>query len=246
MIVTAIQLHPIKALDALRVEFARVLPSGALEFDRRWAMVDARGRFVNGKNRAEIYAIRAVYDLTAREVALDGDVFSLDRQGPAIAHWFSERLGEPVECRENAEVGFPDDLDSPGPTFVSSPSLRQVAAWFSLDEAEVRRRFRTNIEFDAPEPFWEDRLSGASFRVGDVEVHAVNPCQRCVVPSRDARTGAQDAGFQKRFAELRQAQLPAFAPRAGFDHFYRFAANTRIGSGEAGKTLRVGDSVIFP
>ena len=246
MKIAVIQLHPIKGLDAVRVDAARVLASGALELDRRWALLDAKGRFVNGKNRPEIHSIRATYDLAKLEVALDGRAYSLDREGSAIAQWFSELLGEPVEWQENTEVGFPDDLESPGPTFVSSASIRQVAEWFELGIDEARRRFRTNIEFEAPEPFWEDRLYGSHFHVGEIEVYAVNPCARCVVPSRGAHTGAQNYSFQKRFAELRQAHLPAFAQRTGFNHFYRFAVNTRIPVTEAGKTLRIGDSITFP
>ena len=68
-----------------------------------------------------------------------------------------------------------------------------------------------------------------------------NPCARCVVPSRDPRTGAAIEGFQKRFAELRQAQLPAWSPASRFDHFYRFAVNTRVPPSEVGKLLRAGD-----
>lgn len=243
MRVSTIQIHPIKALDAVRVDAARVLPSGALDLDRRWALVDARGRFVNGKNRAEVHSVRTQFDLPRLEVTLDGKTFSLPREGDAIARWFTERLGEPVAWQENPYVGFPDDLDSPGPTCVSSASLVTVASWFGLELEEARRRFRTNLEFEAPEPFWEDRLYGAEFRIGDVRLFAVNPCQRCVVPSRDSRTGVQDPGFQKRFAELRHGHLPEFAVRGGFNHFYRFAANTRIAATEAGKVIREGDPV---
>lgn len=225
------------------MDAARVLPSGALEFDRRWALVDARGRFVNAKDRVEVHSIRAAYDLARLDVTLDGRVFSLTRDGSSIAGWFAERLGEPVEWRENADVGFPDDTDSPGPTFISAASVERVGEWFGLDAEEVRRRFRCNVEFDGVPAFWEDGLYGSSFRVGDVEVLAINPCQRCIVPSRDSLTGAQDAGFQKRFTELRQAELPPAAKRGQFTHFYRLSVNTRIAAGEAGKVLRVGDPV---
>ena len=68
-----------------------------------------------------------------------------------------------------------------------------------------------------------------------------NPCARCAVPPRDPRTGAAIEGFQKRFAELRQAQLPAWSPASRFDHFYRLAVNTRVPASEAGKLLRTGD-----
>ena len=243
--VTLLHLYPIKALDAVRTNESRVLPSGALEFDRRWALVDARGRFINAKIRVEVHSIRAVYDLERMEVALDGRTFSLLREGEVIARWFSDRLGEPVEWQENTDIGFPDDTDSPGPTFVSEASLARVAEWFGMPLDEARRRFRANVEFDAPEAFWEDRLYGSRFQVGDVQVDAINPCQRCVVPSRDPFTGALYAGFQKRFAEMRELELPPFAKSSLFTHHYRLAVNTRIPASEAGKLIRVGDTITF-
>lgn len=242
---TVLQLFPIKSLQPVRVNAARVLASGALEFDRRWALVDARSRFVSGKNRPEICSIRATYNLARLEVELDGRAFSLERDGRAIAAWFSARLGETIEWAENVEFGFPDDTEASGPTFVSAASIARVAEWFQLPVDDVRRRFRANVEFDGVEAFWEDRLYGSRFRVGDVDVDVVNPCQRCVVPSRDALTGSPDAGFQKRFAELREMQMPAFAVTGQFNHYYRFAVNTRIPRSQAGKVIRVGDPITF-
>jgi len=228
----------------VRVDEARVLSSGALEFDRRWALTDSRGRFVNGKNYAALHSIRAIYDLAKLEVVLEGHAFSLIRDTPAIARWLSERLGDTMQFQEDAVAGFPDDTDSPGPTFVSSGSIARVAEWFTFPIDQARKRFRTNIEFEGTEAFWEDCLYGSTFHVGDVIVDAVNPCQRCIVPSRDALTGAQDSGFQKRFAELRRAGMPEFAKTGQFNHYYRFAVNTRIDATEAGKTIRVGDPLL--
>jgi len=243
--VSAIQIHPIKALDPVGVSEARMLASGALEFDRQWALVDGRGRFVNGKNWAEVHRIRAAFDLGRREVAFDGRTFSIDRQGMDIALWFSERLGEKIEWREDVDMGFPDDTDSPGPTFVSEASLAAVAGWFGLPIDQTRRRFRANIEFDDAEPFWEDRLYGSSFQVGSVEFQAINPCARCVVPSRDPSMGEHIAGFQKQFTELRKAELPAWANAALFDHYYRFSVNTRADQSQCGKLIRIGDELSF-
>ena len=98
--------------------------------------------------------------------------------------------------------------------------------------------------------FWEDRLFGAEersmvrFRIGEVHFEGSNPCARCPVPSRDPQTAAEIAGFQKRFSTLRQAQLPPWAPRDRFDHFYRLATNTRVASTQAGKILHIGDPVM--
>ncbi len=244
-IVCRIQIHPLKSLDAVTVAEAKVLASGALEFDRRWAFVDVRGQFVNGKNRAEVHQIRAQYDLPRLEIALDGRVYSLERQRTEIGNWMSDRLNERVELRENRETGFPDDTLSPGPTFVAQASLEMVASWFALSPTETRARFRTNVEFDGVEAFWEDRLYGLIFRVGDIQVNAVNPCQRCIVPSRQPLTGAAMVGFQKRFADLRKATLASTTDSSRFDHYYRFAVNTRISSLESGKTIRTGARIVF-
>ncbi len=149
------------------------------------------------------------------------------------------------------DAGFPDDLESPGPTVVSTATLRTVAGWFAgLNEDEVRRRFRANLEIDAEgndlPPFWEDRLCGPAgqatrFRVGDVVFSGTNPCQRCIVPTRDAATGDAWPRFAKAFAQAREVSLPAWAERSRFDHFYRLAVNTRLAG--AGGRIRVGDAV---
>lgn len=241
-----IHLHPVKALDPIAVSEARVLASGALEHDRRWALIDSTGHFINGKNRTTIHEIRAQFELSTWEIDVDGRVFSLIEQARELEVFFSERLGEPVRFLENGEVGFPDDLDSPGPTCVSQASLGQVAAWFGFSLEETRTRFRTNLEIGKVDPFWEDQLYGATFRAGQVRIQAINPCQRCVVPSRHPTTGAVTSGFQKLFAERRKASFPPEASSDRFNHYYRFAVNTKIAPTEAGKVLRVGDEIEFP
>jgi uncharacterized protein YcbX len=129
--------------------------------------------------------------------------------------------------------------------------VREVRTWFNFEsDAETSARFRANIEVDGGEPFWEDRLFGregthVEFRIGDVTMHGVNPCQRCVVPSRDPKTGVVTEGFQKIFAERRAATLPAWSEPSRFNHHYRLSANTRIPATEAGKILRVGDPVLL-
>jgi uncharacterized protein len=240
-IVTLLRLYPIKGLPPADVAEARVLPSGALVLDRRWALVDESGRFVNGKNHPGIHVLQATYDLNAGEVAIGGQAYSLHREGAAIAARCGDILGTSCTWTENADTGFPDDLESPGPTFVTEASVAAVATHFGFDMEATRRRFRTNIEIGGTEPFWEDHLYGRAVSVGGVLVESVNPCARCVVPSRNAVTGDVTAAFQKQFAELRRAQFPAGASTALFNHYYRFTVNTRIAASEADKTIRVGD-----
>lgn len=250
--VSRILVFPVKSLDGLAVACSRVLPSGALEHDRAWALFDANGKFVNGKRHAAIHRLRSHIDLDARTLTLRDEkgrgsrVFSIDADGDSIESWFQDYFGFPVVFGNNFELGFPDDTDSPGPTIISVATLVEIGSWFGLPIEEVRARFRTNIEIDGVPPFWEDRLFGPAgtnvrFRVGSMVFEGVNPCQRCIVPPRNPWTGALDDTFVRRFTELRKNTLPSWSTRERFNHFYRVAINTRQHGEQSGKVLHVGD-----
>lgn len=248
-----ITLYPIKALDGLDVSEAILTTSGSLVGDRRFAMVDSDGQVINGKRFAQVHKIRSDFDVRNGTVRLRFDDESPDRafhllsDRPQLEERLSDFLGFRVRLVEDNQTGFPDDLNSPGPTVVSSATLEQVAEWFGFELADVRKRFRANLELDQTPAFWEDRLFGETdefvrFRIGDVEWYGTNPCQRCVVPSRHATTGEQEPGFAARFAKQREASIPAWTSRSRFDHFYRLAVNTRVASAQGAK-IRVGDVV---
>ncbi len=176
--------------------------------------------------------------------------FSLRHQQREIGEWLSTALGIACSLAENPSHGFPDDTDSPGPTLLSTATLAEVATWFpGLALEEARRRFRANLEIDGVESFWEDWLIGSAgtnvpFQIGDVQWLGMNPCQRCVVPSRASDGGETTPGFQKAFATERERRLPAWAPRDRFNHFYRLAVNTRLAPGQPPGRIAVGDPII--
>lgn len=233
-----------------------LLPGGALEHDRQFALVDEFG-FVNGKRNEAVHRLRASIDLAARTLAISsGDLkrderrrpFQLDSDRATLVEWLRRyfNLDDTLRLLENTTGGFPDDAVSPGPTVVSTATLECVAGWFQgLALDEVRRRFRANLEVGGVEPFWEDRLYAEAeqvvrFQIGDALLEGVNPCQRCVVPTRNSLTGEATSGFAKQFAARREASLPAWAARSRFDHFYRLAVNTRGASGGQESQIRVG------
>jgi uncharacterized protein YcbX len=245
-----ITIYPIKSLDGIEVDAAQVLASGALENDRRFVLVDADGKYVNGKRTAAIHAIRAAYDLAAMTVRFNAEhEFSLLHDHSQIAKYLSNALGIACVLQENTTTGFPDDTDAPGPTLISTATLDAVAEWFpGLTHDEAARRFRANLEVDGVEPFWEDRLVGPAgttvpFQIGSVRWLGINPCQRCVVPTRDSHSGEPIAGFQKSFAQHRAAALPAWAPCDRFNHFYRLAVNTQLADGQSVGRLSIGDAL---
>lgn len=248
-----ITIFPIKALDGVDVPEARVLSNGALENDRRWAIVDAQGRFVIGKQTAAVHAIRARYADELHRVTLSlndlADTFCMPDEASIAAKWLSDALQ--LKCRliENADGGFPDDGDSPGPTLISTASLSATADWFpGLGVAEMRRRIRANLEIDAAEPFWEDRLAddgftSPRFTVGPVAYRGRTICARCIVPTRDSQTGVGDFDFTKEFVAKREGELPAWSPAEQFNHYYRLAINTVADWVGPDAKIRVGDEV---
>jgi uncharacterized protein YcbX len=256
--VAALHVHPVKALDPVGVESAQIRTNGGLAWDRRYAILDAEGEYVNGKREQRIHRIRSAFDLEARTVTLreqgesDSERFHLDDDREALAAWIGDVVGYPVEVVRADEGGFPDDTTNAGPTVIASATVEAVASWFDdISPTEMRRRLRPNIVIGGVEAFWEDRCYAdpgtvRPVEIGDVTVHGASPCQRCVVPLRDPDTGAETPGFREQFVERRQETLPEWAAEAWFDHYFRLMVNTRIPESEWGETLSVGDQVADP
>jgi uncharacterized protein len=251
-----ITIYPVKSLDGVSVDRVEISAGGALAFDRRWAIVDERGKVVNGKRTAKIQTLRSQFDLDRGLISLRANAdlhertFSLTEDSIELTSWLSQFFEFPVSMIENAVNGFPDDLDAYGPTIVSTATLAAICDWFpDLDLTEVRHRFRTNLELSGVPAFWEDRLFAApgaavDFQLGAVRFQGINPCQRCAVITRDSRLGIATPNFQKIFTQQRQHDLPDWVNTERFNHCYRLAVNTQIPLLEAGKFLHVGDGFL--
>jgi uncharacterized protein YcbX len=253
-----ITIHPIKSLDPVTVLQTRIVEGGGLEHDRELGFFDDNGKFVNGKRTPKVHLLRSFVDWKDGSVRFEVrdtgavETFHLHKERHILDDWLSCFFEMPVHLRQNVTGGFPDDLKAPGPTLIGSSTLREVSSWYAgaISETELRVRFRANLEISDAVPFWEDRLFAAPdqvvrFRVGDVEFEGTNPCQRCIVPTRDTKSGEQFTDFAQIFRERRQQTLPDWANAERFNHFYRLAVNTCVPVSEIGKTLRVGDAVIL-
>ena len=283
-------IYPVKSLDGVCVPEAFLLPSGALENDRRWRLVDLEGRVIHAKRTPLLHPIRAEFALEQRLVTLSIDPVAVQAAAlpngdrlrvlaPESFHlvpgsggpceWLSQALGLEVLLEERADGGFPDDRDAAGPTLISTATLAEVARWFGFDLAESRRRFRVNLEIGGCECFWEDALaspaqaclrerSAASsdhlpvdpyadlppaqpreFAIGQSRFVAAKACRRCVVPSRDSRTGAETIHFRDAFEARRGRGLRPDTDTRAWSHLYRLAINTRVVlSGDSQKEAR--------
>ena len=253
--VSRLFIHPIKSLDRVGVEKIAVLKSGALKRDREFAIFDESGHFVNGKRNERVHALRSKFDLETNVVSLrvqgtdHTNTFHVEKEHEAFEGWLGEYFGFAVKVKQNLDTGFPDDTASPGPTIISTATLETIASWYSgLNVEEVRLRFRNNIEISGVPAFWEDRLFSESektvnFQIGNVQFMGINPCQRCVVITRNSQTGEAYPNFQKMFVTQRRTTLPEWAERSRFNHFYRLAINTQLPLTEAGKTICIGDEL---
>ncbi|WP_435098348.1 MOSC domain-containing protein [Halorubrum sp. N11] len=236
--------------------------------DPHTASVGGDGGYVNGKREPAVHRLSASYELAGAAdatptavtlsrparpesgVGAETRTFALPDDGEALAAWVGEYLGYAVDLVREPDGGLPDDRAAPGPTVVSRATLETVASWFDevADATEMRRRLRPNLVLDDCPAFWEDRLfadHGEAVRVslGETALLGVNPCQRCVVPSRDPDTGDEIEGFRETFVRKRRETLPAWTESDRFDHHFRLMVNTVVPESEWGSTLAVGDSV---
>lgn len=253
--IMSIHIYPVKSLDGISLTQATILESGAIEHDRELALFDENGNFVNGKRNAKVHLLRSQFDDELNYISLQIQgtdqkaTFHLDKERTKLENWLSNYFGIPVKLKQNSIAGFPDDLNAKGPTVISTATIEEVASWFSgLSVEEMRLRLRANLEIAGVPPFWEDRLFAQAgqcvrFKVGEVLFEGINPCQRCIVPTRDSKTGEATANFQKVFINKRQQSLPSWTIPQRFNHFYRLSVNTNVPTSEAGKVVRVGDAI---
>jgi hypothetical protein len=249
-----IDIFPIKSMDGVSVPQAMVLASGALACDRAYALLDAQNRFINAKRTAAIQRLRTKFskDMSSVTCRKEGEseavTFHLKDQQQELEAWLSDFFEQPVTLASNPSAGFPDDTEAAGPTVISTATLETVASWYpDISVEEVRRRFRTNLELGGVPAFWEDQLFSpegkpVKFTIGDVVLEGVNPCQRCIVPTRSVETGQATPNFQKVFLQKRAVTLPEWTHPGRFNHFYRLAINTNVNN-QPNKTLTIGSPV---
>jgi uncharacterized protein YcbX len=245
--------YPVKALDGVDLDAARILDGGTLAHDREFALFDDSGDVVNGKRTARVHDLDTDFDPETTTLTVDApdrdlQEFDLESQTDRdrAAAWFGDVFDIPVTLERDTDLGFVDRRDL-GPSVVSTATLETVASWFDdLTVDSVRRRLRANVEVSGVEPFWEDRFvgpDGPAFAVDGVRFEGAKPCGRCVVPERDPDTGDPLPEFRERFVDRRRETFPEFADEDAFDHFYAVMVITSVPEASRGEVVEVGDGV---
>lgn len=253
-----IAVHPIKSLDPDERDRVSISAVGGLAGDRVYAIVDREGDLVNGKRTADVHPIQADFDLDENRVVLSvrgedtSRQFHLDHDREALEAWLSEYFDIRVELETGPGGALTDSAvlsgSSKGSSLISEATLREVASWYEgIDPTEMRLRLRPNLVVEGVPAFWEDRLfadGGRRFRIGDVTLEGIRPIPRCVVPTRDPKTGTVYEGFRETFLQKREETFPEWGDRDAFEGtLYRLMVGTRIPESERDGELRVGDEV---
>lgn len=251
--VSQLVVYPIKSLDPQSVSTATLgSESGAFVGDRKYAIVDEDDEFVNGKRTDTIHRIRSNLENGVLTLSRGGAAersFSLATDHDAVNSWLSDHLEESVRLKVADVGGFPDDRLRSGPTLISRATLEELASWFTgIDPEQMCRRLRPNVVIGGVPAFWEDRLIAdegevVRFRIGDAILDGVNPCQRCVVPTRDPETGEAYPQFRQIFVKQRERTLPPWLDSDRFDHPYRIMINTHVPPAGRDRTIEIGDHV---
>ena len=209
--VAALQTTPVKGLRVVARESIELTPDGVAD-DRRFYLVDARGRMVNGKLLGALNEVVATLDRDELEllfpdgtrvngaVAYGAEIVQTTffaRPAPArelLGHFgaaLSEHLGRPVRLVEGVYRKGLDRGRAGAASFISRASLGALERL--AGDAIDARRFRMLVEVDGlGEAHEEDTWVGERLRVGEALVRVRGHVGRCLITQRHPESGVSD------------------------------------------------------
>ena len=205
--VTALAVTPVKGLRLHTVDAIELIAEGARD-DRRFCVIDERGRMLNGKMLGSLQTVVGWFDRGAGELGLrfpDGSSVAAPtvrgerREIRFFSHacgaWLlpgpwaaalSDHLGRSVRLVE-PELTV-DRGRAGGVSVVSRASLDRLAREAGETSVDARR-FRMLIEIDGVSAHAEDAWVGRRVRVGSAVVTVNGHVGRCLTTSRDPDSG---------------------------------------------------------
>ena len=210
-----ISIAPVKALGLVDLEEALLTERG-IEANRRFHLVDARGRLVNGKRLGILVQVRPEYDPAAERLALrlpggtvaEGAADALGEgivtvfygrpvRGHLVEGPFSQALsdfaGEPLRLvRPERPAAAVDRGRSGAVSLVTTAALAAIADAAGCDGPLDGRRFRMLLGVDGLPAHAEDGWIGAKVRVGEAVLAPRGHVGRCTITSQDPDTGVRD------------------------------------------------------
>jgi uncharacterized protein YcbX len=218
-----ISLTPVKATMLHHVDEIDLLETGP-RGDRRFYLIDERGRLVSDKDCGALQLVHADYDEQHDTLSLrlgDGrEVSAAVERGEEVATTFhrrerparlvlgswaevvSELMGEEVRLVEPA-LPAPDRGRGGAATLLGTGSLDAIAAQLGVETVDVRR-FRMNFGVDGLAPHEEDAWRGRRVRLGEAIVVPQGHVGRCAITTQNPDTGQVDLDTLKALAAYRR------------------------------------------
>jgi uncharacterized protein len=212
--VARISIAPVKALHVVNPNEVDLGTAGVAG-DRRFWLVDANRRLVNGKGHPELMRVLPEWDESARRLSLtfpDGSVvagevepgepFAADLYGTrhpsrtVPGPWqeaLSQFAGEPLTLLWS-EGGAQDRGNDRGgwASLISRGSLERMRTEAGVEAPVDGRRFRMLFEIDGVEPHEEDTWLGRQVAIGEAVIVPLGDVGRCVLTTCDPDTAVSD------------------------------------------------------
>ena len=212
--VSWLSLAPVKGLALARVDELALGARGVLE-NRRFHVLDERGRFVNGLTKLErpLVQVAAAWDPERDVLRLtfpDGTVVEDDvRLGAPVETWFYRRsepgrivdgpwsealsdfAGRPLRLARTDRPGAAVDRANGAFSLVADESVEKLAREAGRDEVDARR-FRMLVGVRGCAPHEEDEWIGRDVRVGEAVVRIREQVARCAITTQNPETGRSD------------------------------------------------------
>lgn len=205
---------PVKGLALLQPGAVELTERGVAD-DRRFHVIDARGRLTNGKRLGVLQQVRPRWDEASSVLSLafpDGsvvsDVVALGEPNvtvfygrPVRGHLvlgpfndaLSELAGEPLRLVQPDRAGDGIDRGRRGAvSLLSRASLEPLRVEAGVDGPVDERRFRMLLGVDGVQAHAEDGWIGRELRIGDAVVVPRGNVGRCLITSRDPGSGRPD------------------------------------------------------
>ncbi len=221
MILTGLNIYPIKSLKGIALEEAKIERRG-LQYDRRWMLVDMSNKFFTQREFPKMATIKIDIETTGLKVTSDGkdllvpfaakpsataevqvwgDRCPGDFVSAEADRWFSEVLD--TECRL---VHMSDESLRPvNPAFAVADDVVSFADGYPFliaNEAslnELNSRLTDRVGMDRFRPNFVVNATEAfdedgwkSVSIGSENFHVAKPCGRCVMTTVNQQTGVKN------------------------------------------------------
>jgi uncharacterized protein len=212
--VSWLSVAPVKGLALARRDELTLESFGAVE-NRRFHLLDERGRFVNGLTKLErsLFAVAAAWEPESDTLALtfpDGSVVDGRVElGEPVSTWFynraepgrivqgpwaqalSDYAGRELRLARTDAPGRAVDRADGSVSIVSDESVDELARQAGVDGAD-ERRFRMLVGVTGDAPHLEDTWIGHAVRIGDAVVRVHEQVARCAITTKNPDTGERD------------------------------------------------------